>query len=1115
MDAKLIQKNVPLESQVTFFLKGGSNIAGRFLGVEQELIKIESEKNQPPVQIPITLVSDWQLLPDNQQNGRNEVPVPSPYPISNEEISKADQSENLRINASPDEIEKKLVEIEELFQAKCQKAKIALKEFKFPDEDLKGLSDKKRKRATKVWNGIQKYIRNTNKLSEKNDFIQPITAELEDLANHYWCSALIKRHLAYFYTLSENRQDALENYRETAILSQHETDWYNLAVIAQEAKNEELACYSLSQVFQKLPATEDIEAWYLYVHLLLKFDSHRELRHICQTEQRKLSQDETELLLNTAVYILKMSGQEEMAREAIEKSITNDEISIFYVQEILNRLNRKPTEGYQSVEQEISRRHATYLKEKNLNTPQPIKEQKNSPYGPHSINKDTNSSQSSTYRRGRNHTQGNKRSKETRQKYANSSSVPSRESQQLYDQARVELGAENYSKARKLFQQAIKAGGGTQVYETFFRMLAGTKSRRVTKATQAEAEDLIKEAIKKFPEHINFYNMHGQMERRNKRYKNAEKIFRKGLTLNKRPGSDINLRFGLGLTLVEINTESSLKEADQIFDALEKKRKLNKDDNTYQRFKVFKDNERAKRAYDFFQSAGMRVEIPGGQRDLPRNINDIVVDIQDRQFEDSFGLTGSFLVRCFKHKSYPNQLVDLIRSLNEQEVVGLQSGGTRILNPSLAFIAVPEVNQNLRNQVFADNHTNESAIIPLDDLFFQEAKKEPRNAILGLLNQYLGQRDLYDSTVPVSGRRFFGRERLLLELTDEIHSGAFLGIYGLRKIGKTSLIHELRDEKLSEDVVAYVDLQEISGHLESIGNCNPLYWALEQKLYERLCELDYQEKADLLRLGKEKHFSDLPDNGTRAPLFFTEDIKAFLQALEAGKNRNIKRLVILIDELELILPGANEENRIDGYIEFFRILRGLAQTYQDLLSCVVVAANAAISESSYWEGRDNPVFALYNTHYLPPFPQKECAQMIRDLGKGMSVHWDEDAISAVFAETNGHPFLTRIFCSQIAQKFKDTRPLNVKAELVQDQIGDFIRYQGDKLNQIIELLEVHFPEEKEYLENIALEKSPPKMPDEALRHLMGYHLIEEKDGGYRMTLNLLRRWLRRRAGIRE
>jgi hypothetical protein len=404
--------------------------------------------------------------------------------------------------------------------------------------------------------------------------------------------------------------------------------------------------------------------------------------------------------------------------------------------------------------------------------------------------------------------------------------------------------------------------------------------------------------------------------------------------------------------------------------------------------------------------------------------------------------------------------------------------------------------------------SNGEAIIPLGDEALQNSDN-PLNTLRDLLGQYLGQRDIYSSTHAVSGRRFFGREQLLRQLTDLVHQGQFLGIFGLRKMGKTSLVYQLRDEKLRGEAVAYVDLQ--ASATSSTRDCTPLYWELEHDLYTRLKEQPHAG-SELLRLGQVERFSDLGEQGTtKASLHFNEDMRSFLDALRSGTLEGINRLVIVLDELERLLPVAGQQGAA-GYLEFFGLLRGLAQQYPGYLSSIVVAANAAISEQGYWEGRENPVFALYTPIFLPPLLQKECQKMIVTLGKGMSVYWEEDAVQAVFDETAGHPFLTRSFCSRIARSY-DTRPLTVSASMVQEQILPFIRDDGDKLSQITELLNRNFPQEYDILEQIALGEAPDELTDESLRHLLGYGLIEAGEAGYSITLNLLRRWLRRRAGV--
>jgi hypothetical protein len=140
--------------------------------------------------------------------------------------------------------------------------------------------------------------------------------------------------------------------------------------------------------------------------------------------------------------------------------------------------------------------------------------------------------------------------------------------------------------------------------------------------------------------------------------------------------------------------------------------------------------------------------------------------------------------------------------------------------------------------------------------------------------------------------------------------------------------------------------------------------------------------------------------------------------------------------------------------------------------------------------------------------------MIVVLGRGMSVYWESDALDEVHKETAGHPFLARTFCSFVAEQ-NSARPLTVTKEMVRAAIPDFLHYHGDKLGQITELIQQIFPDEEKLLFQMARDELPSEFSDDALRHLQDYGLIIRRDGTYAITMNLLKRWLRRRAGIKE
>jgi len=430
------------------------------------------------------------------------------------------------------------------------------------------------------------------------------------------------------------------------------------------------------------------------------------------------------------------------------------------------------------------------------------------------------------------------------------------------------------------------------------------------------------------------------------------------------------------------------------------------------------------------------------------------------------------------------------------------------LNSSLAFVAIPKA-AAVRDYLMSVLSENNEAILPVDDGLMQ-AGPNSKEKLHELFSQYLGVRDLYDSTLPVSGRRLFGRERLLVAVNDQVHKGEFIGIFGLRKMGKTSLMYQLRDEKLKDEAVAYVDLQASPGL--AVSSFLPVLWEIERDLLERLTPR-FPDIKEILRLGRFSRYSDALLTGINPALLFSEDIRELLDAIIAQKLPGVNRLVIILDELERCLPLAGQP-AMAGYLEFFALLRGLAQTdrYRGVLSSVVVAANAAISEKGYWEGRENPVFSLYKNLFLPPLSKLDTTQMIQSLGKGMSVYWDPSAINKIFAECGGHPFLTRVLCSQISKRYLQ-RPLQVTESMVEQEMPIFIQEKSDKFEQITELLHSHFPDEESILEKLAIGENPQMPSNESVRHLIGYHLIARVGAEYAITFSALKSWLRIRAGV--
>jgi hypothetical protein len=95
--------------------------------------------------------------------------------------------------------------------------------------------------------------------------------------------------------------------------------------------------------------------------------------------------------------------------------------------------------------------------------------------------------------------------------------------------------------------------------------------------------------------------------------------------------------------------------------------------------------------------------------------------------------------------------------------------------------------------------------------------------------------------------------------------------------------------------------------------------------------------------------------------------------------------------------------------------------------------------------------------------------------------------------------------------------LRITRQIVDDSLESFVRDKGAIFEEILYRLETHFPEENDLLPFIAdgvvapaaLATLSDQPIDRALRHLLGYQIVELVGGEYRIKIRLLDRWLRR------
>lgn len=316
-------------------------------------------------------------------------------------------------------------------------------------------------------------------------------------------------------------------------------------------------------------------------------------------------------------------------------------------------------------------------------------------------------------------------------------------------------------------------------------------------------------------------------------------------------------------------------------------------------------------------------------------------------------------------------------------------------------------------------------VIPIP---FAEMKRvlvdlEPSFASLGLLTQYIsrympGANLFNDSSAIGDTLSFFGRKNLLISLKRDLQSCKGVGLFGLRKAGKTSLLLQLGLSMRQQHPVIHIDLQPYAGRL---------YYgaAIFKKILERLTNL----------IGNDPNIShifynfdsDSPAKNSAAN--FMEMISKL--SLILSKSGYRKPIVCILDEVERILPSDSDlpneaRQRIEEFNTVFGTFRALSQE-SNLLSLIIADLHPDCNSINHWHLPSlprNPVYKFFKEVFVTPFSQDETIQMLTDIGLLMGIEFEEQLKQIIHEKSGGHPYLSRQLTRFLWEDLVDTEKRN-------------------------------------------------------------------------------------------
>lgn len=360
------------------------------------------------------------------------------------------------------------------------------------------------------------------------------------------------------------------------------------------------------------------------------------------------------------------------------------------------------------------------------------------------------------------------------------------------------------------------------------------------------------------------------------------------------------------------------------------------------------------------------------------------------------------------------------------------------------------------------------------------------------IRKYFFERDLFDVQAPLTkDLYFFGRDEIVISLIDKHEQGENAGIFGLRKIGKTSILYAVNRMLSQKDGYSVViDCQNL---YQSRWNY-ALYFIVDSINTTLALKIKFERKEY--------------ENESLAAKCFDNDIKKICNKL---KN---KKLLLIFDEIEhlsyKLSPNSCWKDGQD-YLQFWHAIRASFQSNGGKFTFLLAGTNANSIELSKIGNSDNPLFEQFKPIYLSGFNVDQTEQMVSTLSRYMGVKFDDEIFTYLTDDFGGHPFLIRKICSFLLNKARKLDIQHIDKDFYHKYYSEFD--SNDYCKMVIDVLQDFYKDEYTMLEYLAQENinefnELASSDENYVRHLLGYRVIRKSnEGNYYFNIDIIKHFL--------
>ena len=344
-----------------------------------------------------------------------------------------------------------------------------------------------------------------------------------------------------------------------------------------------------------------------------------------------------------------------------------------------------------------------------------------------------------------------------------------------------------------------------------------------------------------------------------------------------------------------------------------------------------------------------------------------------------------------------------VESLNEEE--------TDLLRYEIVPLSLGSLSVNFEITYYRANTYEEQKIRSSHSVFVSEPAKEIEFKKIG--NPYI-------FGVPIKGpKMFYGRTEEIDRIKKEIVATSFqkqdFAILGQRRIGKTSMLYQLKGELDEKYLTVFIDVQNIEPKEPKILFIN----ILNEIKKEILKKYDESVLPIFSVLEREKSNDGL--EYTR----FNDDLEKLTEIIQSGR---LPKIVFLIDEVETLTGFKGL-----GMLDFFR---SLIQKFDDIIFIVVGSDRLYELTTDY----SSPFFNVFKIVELKELNKPVAKKLIKEPSEENNVDFtgNEDRVVEL---TGGNPYLIQAVCQYIINLLNTERKNIVTLTDVENAAKSVVREQ--------------------------------------------------------------------------